>query len=130
MPQFSGGGGAPPTPWYKENPFWGAQGLFVAFLLTGLGFGVSGHLTLGRWLLAGAWPCGVLAIWLALNGLVGSGSIRTGGRVAAVLGLAFYSRAQRCVDEFNRGNYEQWLDALYGGLQKKLEVDQNEKRSR
>lgn len=33
-------------------------------------------------------------------------------------------------DEFNPGNYAQWLDALYDGLHKKLEIDQNEKRSR
>jgi len=87
MSQFGGGGGAPPTPWYKENPFWGATGLFVTFLLTGVGFGVSGHLTLGRWLLAGAWPCGVMAIWLALNGLTNNRPIRIGGKIAAVLVL-------------------------------------------
>ncbi len=32
--------------------------------------------------------------------------------------------------EFNLGNYAQWLDALYDGLHKKLEIDDNEKRSR
>jgi len=33
-------------------------------------------------------------------------------------------------DEFNPGNYIQWLDALYDGLHRKLEMDQVEKRSR
>jgi hypothetical protein len=33
-------------------------------------------------------------------------------------------------NEFNPGNYAQWLDALCDGLRKKLEIDQNEKRSR
>src|SRR5216683_5114786 len=85
MSQFSGG--APPTPWYKENPFWGAISGFLAFVLTGVGFGVTGHLTLGRWLLAGAWFWGVMAIWLALNGLTNKRSIRIGGRIAAVIGI-------------------------------------------
>jgi hypothetical protein len=79
--------GVPTTPWHKENPFWGAISLFVALVLTGVGFGVSGHLTLGRWLLAGAWPLGVMAIWLALNGLSDKRSVRIRGRIAAVVGL-------------------------------------------
>jgi hypothetical protein len=32
--------------------------------------------------------------------------------------------------KFNPGNYVQWLDALYDGLRKKMEIDQSEKRSR
>jgi len=32
--------------------------------------------------------------------------------------------------EFHPGNYAQWLDALYDGLHKKLEIDQSEMRSR
>src|ERR1700674_183030 len=84
MSQFSGGGGAPPTPWYKENPVWGSVGGFWTFALAGVGFGLSGHLTLGRWLLAAAWPWGVMAIWCALNGLTNKRWIRMGGRVAAV----------------------------------------------
>jgi len=90
MSQFSGGVVVPPTPWYKENPFWGAIGLFVAFVLTGVVSGASGQLTLGRWLLAGAWPCGLMVVWLTLNGLTNSVSVRIGGRIVAGLGLGLF----------------------------------------
>lgn len=87
MSQFSGGGGVQPTPWYKENPFWGGIGGFFSFLFAGVGFGVNGYLTLERWLLAGAFPWGVLAIWLALNGLISKKSIRISSKVTAILAL-------------------------------------------
>jgi hypothetical protein len=85
MSQFGGGGGAPPTPWYKENPFWGSVGGFSTFALAGIGFGLSGHLTLGRSLFAVAWPWGVTAIWLAVNGLTSKKWIRISSRVAAIV---------------------------------------------
>ncbi len=87
MSQFGGGGGTVPTPWYKENPFWGGIGGFFTFALTGVGFGVSGHLTLGMWLLAAALPWGVMAMWLAVNGLTDKRSIRIRRKVVAIASL-------------------------------------------
>lgn len=88
MSQFGGGGGGlSPTPWYKENPFWGSIGGFFTFAIAGLAFGTSGQLTLGKWLLALAWPWGAMAIWLALNGLTNKKSIRVAGSIAAIFGL-------------------------------------------
>jgi len=84
MSQF-GGGEVPP--WYKENPFWGGISGFSAFIIAGVGFGVTEHLTLGRWLLVASWPFGVMAIWIALNGVTDNRTIRIGGRIAAILGL-------------------------------------------
>jgi hypothetical protein len=45
--------------------------------------------------------------------------------------LTMHYRIERPHDDsFNPGNYAMWLDALYDGLRKKLEIDPNEKRSR
>lgn len=85
MSQFVGGGSTVPTPWYKENPFWGGVGGFFSFLFAGVGFGVTGHVTLGRWFLLGAFPWGVMAAWIALNGLTNQKSVRLCGRIALIL---------------------------------------------
>jgi hypothetical protein len=88
MSQFGGGGWrVQPTPWYKENPFWGGIGGFFSFLLAGVGFGVTGYPTLGGWLLAGSFPWGVLAIWIALGGIIRRKLLRIGSRIAAILCL-------------------------------------------
>jgi hypothetical protein len=44
--------------------------------------------------------------------------------------VTMHYRIERPDDnKFNSGNYAQWLDALYDGLRRKLEIDQSEKRS-
>lgn len=73
------------TPFYKENPFWGAIGGFLAFSLTGVGFAVTGHVTLGRCLIALAWPWALMALWLATNGLTKSKKRRIIGRLVAIV---------------------------------------------
>jgi hypothetical protein len=66
----------PPTPWFKENPFWGAISGFFAFLLAGVGFAVTGHLVIGRLLVALAWPWAMFGLWLVFNGIVPSRKLR------------------------------------------------------
>jgi hypothetical protein len=85
MSQFSGSGAPLPTPWYKENPFWGSIALCVGFLIAGVTVGITANLALGRWLLAFAWPWGLAASWLAVNGRTSDRRIRIWGRIAAGL---------------------------------------------
>jgi hypothetical protein len=73
-----------PAPFYKENPFWGAIGGFLAFLIGGLGFEVSGYPFLGELLFGLALPWAVMATWLSVNGLTEDRKYR---RVAKVLGV-------------------------------------------
>ena|SRR5437899_470584 len=77
-------------PWYERNLFWGTTGACLAFGLTGVGFGMSGHPTLARWLLLGAWPCGTIAIWCLLDSLGFKKWARLSGKVGAavIVGLA------------------------------------------
>lgn len=58
---------ASPTPWYKENPFWGSFGTFLAFYLSGLTSRLTGNPSLGTWLLWIALPWGIIAAWCALK---------------------------------------------------------------
>lgn len=57
------------APWYKENPFWGGIGGFLAFFLTGLAICLSGSYKVGEVLLWLAWPFGAFALWCMINGL-------------------------------------------------------------
>jgi hypothetical protein len=87
MSQFGGGGfSLPPTPWYKENPFWGGVGTFLAFYLTGVGI-VSGNSTLAIWLFVVAWPCGSYSVWVAATGLSNK-RLRVIARIAGTLSVA------------------------------------------
>jgi hypothetical protein len=74
-----------PTPWYKENPFWGAISGFVAFTLAGVGFVVTGNPILGRWLFWLASPWALMALWLAIYGTIKNTGWRVGGLVAAII---------------------------------------------
>ena len=58
------------TPWYKENPFWGAIGGFFTFGFTGVAFVMSGYPVLGRVLFAMAFPWAFMGIWIAIKGLL------------------------------------------------------------
>ncbi len=53
----------PPPEWYQTNEFWGTTSGFIAFVLTAVGFGVTGHETLAHILFAASFPCGCLALW-------------------------------------------------------------------
>ena len=90
MGTHTGGGHPPPapTPWYKENPFWGALSGLLAFSLSGVGFAVTSHPVLGRWLLWLAYPWGLMALWIAINGLAKGKWWRIGSKIAAVTLLA------------------------------------------
>jgi hypothetical protein len=73
----------PAVPFYKENPFGGAIGGFLAFLIGGLRFEVSGYPFLGELLFWLALPWAVMATWLSANGLTENRKYR---KVAKVLG--------------------------------------------
>ena len=88
MSQFGGGGSSPPTPWYKENPFWGAIGGIFTLGLAGLGFGLNGHPTLGRLLLWVVSPWGAMALWISANGTVRKRSARIAAKVTGFIALA------------------------------------------
>jgi hypothetical protein len=74
----------PRTPWYKENPFWGGLGAFLAFYLTAVGV-IGGDPILAGCLFLAAWPCGVMAIWVAINGLTARKWLRITGRIVAII---------------------------------------------
>jgi hypothetical protein len=73
-----------PPPFYKENPFWGAIGGFLTFLIGGLGFEVSGY-PLGKLLFWLALPWAVMTIWLLANGLTENRTYRT---ITKIVGFA------------------------------------------
>ncbi len=79
--------GPTPPPFYKENPFWGGVGAFLALVLAGLGFGVDGQLTLGRVLLWGALPAAFFCLWLA-RAAFKSRSLRAASIVVGVLAFS------------------------------------------
>jgi hypothetical protein len=87
MSQFGGGGGMPPTPWYKENPFWGGISGFFTFAIAGLGFGLNGYPTLGRWLLWVAAPWGTMALWLSCKGAIRNKRVSIAGNVGGFVFL-------------------------------------------
>lgn len=78
------------TPWFKENPFWGGIEGFFTFLLSGLGFAMAGHPTIGRWLIALAWPWAMFSLWIVIDGLVRNRKVRIATRavVCAVISIA------------------------------------------
>ncbi len=78
----------PKTPWFKENPFWGGIGGFIALLLTGVGFAVSGHQFLGRLLIVLAWPWAAFTLWLTINGLNNIKGWRIAARIAMLIAVA------------------------------------------
>jgi hypothetical protein len=74
-----------PTPFYKENPFWGAIGGFLTFLIGGLGFQVTGYPVLGRLLFWIALPWAFMAVWLSINGLTENRKYRQIAKTLSVL---------------------------------------------
>jgi hypothetical protein len=74
-----------PPPFYKENPFWGAIGGFLTFLIGGLGFEVSGYQFLGKLVFWLALPWAVMATWLLAGGLTENRKHRN---VTKIVGVA------------------------------------------
>lgn len=85
MSQFSGGGGAPPTPWYDRGLFWGYVGLCGLFIALGFGAAMSGYRVSAHIFFFLAWPWGVLVAWLALNGVTPNKRWRVIGRTIACI---------------------------------------------
>jgi hypothetical protein len=53
----------PPPKWHETNTFWGTTGGFLAFALTALGFGMSGHPMLAHLLFLASFPFACVALW-------------------------------------------------------------------
>ena len=83
--QFSGGGGSVPTPWYDRGLFWGHVALFLFFGGLGCGAAMSDRIVWAHVFFIAAWPWGLLAAWLAINGLTRNRRFRIGGRITAAI---------------------------------------------
>jgi hypothetical protein len=57
------------TTFYKTNEFWGTAGTAVAFILAAVGFAVTGHVVLVKWLSVGALLLLAISCWCAFGKL-------------------------------------------------------------
>jgi hypothetical protein len=78
-------GAAPPVPWYERSSFWGIIGVFLYF--AGIGVGMTPQLP-ERLCLAAALPCGIIAAWIAINGLTTRRISRIVGRIVTTVLIA------------------------------------------
>jgi hypothetical protein len=77
-------GSTPPVPWYERSSLWGIVGVFLCLYFAGIGVGMTLQLP-ERICLFAALPCGVIAAWLAINGLTTRRAIRIMGRIVTTI---------------------------------------------